>query len=98
MLFSKHSTENSDCVNTNSSLLTLSSPKTCKHISNLCQPLITSSISSKYPTILLEESANEFCRKRQDELGNCIKNKMPKPIIYSSYIMPFNNNFGGNRG
>lgn len=66
------------------SLLTLSSPKSCKHITNLCQPLLTYT-KSKYPTELLKKSANEYYRKRQDELGHCIKNNICDPIIYESY-------------
>ena len=66
-----------------SSLLSLSSPKSCKHISNLCKQLITYT-SSSYPTMLLERSANEYCKKRSNEIDIHPKNKLPNPISNSS--------------
>lgn len=62
-----------------SSLLSLSSPKSCKHISNLCKQLITYT-SSSYPTMLLERSVNEYCKKRSNEIDIHPKNKLSSPI------------------
>lgn len=62
------------------SLLTLSSPQSCKHISNLCKKLITNTCSS-YPTSLLETSAKEYCKKRSNELNLYPNNSMNEIVI-----------------
>ena len=75
-----------DALNTlvPSSLLTLSSPKSCKHILNLSKQLITST-SSSYPTVLLQLSADDYCVKRSNELGLHPKNILPHPVMCASY-------------